>query len=126
MGDKMSSQYRLICMSHDPALIILDGEHREQFTPDREDDRMADHPECDVMIGQFSYPLVAVGCFGLTIQGSTECKSTHNQINWMDVDWLRLLYLASKGTVPVSIYQPLLLRCWTMDRLYRLAPLMGI
>jgi hypothetical protein len=119
----MSTAYKILCLNHDPALVItdLDREHHEPFVPNREDAQLASHRGCDIMIGAFSYPLVQVGCYGLSVGDPTRCRGNHSQIIWVEVAWLRLLY-AANGVLASEVTAPLGNRCWTPERLARLAP----
>lgn len=113
-----------MCLSHDPALIISDDDRHEPFVPTREEACLAGHKECDIMIGAFSYPLVRIGCYGLSLTGPTGCKGVHSQVIWIEIDWLRLL-CASHGVLDTKLTNPLTRSCWTPERLIRLAREMG-
>lgn len=141
----MSSDYRLLCLSHDPALCVgPDYEWNNQ--PDTALAAAADpvrrreygHPNCDLVVGAFSYPLVEVGCPALPLS-PTELRHTegdrvlhggwHRQPTWTDAFWLRLLALADR-IAPWPPLQEVLGRqrplCWPPQRLARLAQLLDV
>ena len=118
----MSSAYRFLCLSHDPA-IVLDG---YDLTSDaisaagRSHPALEDHQGCDVIAGRFSYPLIEAGCFGgLQMEGASGCKGYHRVVIWTSADWLRLLDAAATAGVSDDVLRPLT-RCWPLDRLRRL------
>lgn len=116
----MSSNYRILCLSHDPA-IILDAEfHSGAGGRVRAKDALlagvTDHPGCDLVIGRFSYPLVEVG------------TPFRGEIEWLDSAWLRLLALAQL-TQDGSVMRDAARRAehrWPQARLRRLRFELGI
>lgn len=126
----MSSNYHLLCLSHDPAIVLseYDFQRADISAVTRAYPGLADHQQCDIMVGRYSYPLVEVGCFGaITLEGPTGCKGYHNGIQWMDRDWLRLLCTVNEHhSVNPQFMSPLTGRCWTPERLRRLAPGLGM
>ncbi|MFC8985171.1 hypothetical protein [Streptomyces sp. NPDC057115] len=92
----MSSTYRVLCLSHDPA--TAEGEYA---TADEALAAIAEglpaHPGCDLMVGRYSYPLVEVGCPPTKYQpASLAC--THGAAAWTDSTWLRLLLAALQSS----------------------------
>jgi hypothetical protein len=115
----MSSTYRPICLSHDPALVI-DREIRydtiDQFN---NRDGLDGHQTCDIAIGRFSYPLIEVACLGRQLPGPTGCKTHHGGTEWVDADWLRLLH-AARPTADSDLLRRHTFGCWPPERLHRL------
>jgi hypothetical protein len=122
--DRMSSTYRILCVSHDPAIAL------EQFEFQSGDDGraraeeavatgVADHPNCDLLIGRYSYPLVEVGCPPKPRHSGV--YHPHNT-EWLDVFWLRLLVAAQRA--PEGSQERQLATgapgCWSPERLHRL------
>lgn len=77
----MSSTYRVLCVSHNPAIDTGVECHSSQY-----DDKYAlemlseaskQHPECDLIIGRYSYPLIQIGI-----------RTAQNKIAWMDKGWI--------------------------------------
>lgn len=119
----MSSIYRIICLSHDPAIVtdlewdsgvngLAAAEHAAKAAPG--------HERCDVLIGRYSYPLVEVGC---------PC-SKHRDVLWVDSGWLRLLALsqdAPKGTpLREAAENAPMVWCWSPARLRLLRDELGL
>lgn len=125
----MSSVYRILCVSHDPALDY--GEYRSRG--EVEDAVRADggqHADCDLMLGRYSYPLVEVGCpalLGCERAGGRLCGS-HGHTEWVDVAWLRILAAAHQaGTDQMrQLAGATQLRHWSWERLRRLRHELGI
>jgi hypothetical protein len=123
----VSSTYRLLCLSHDPAIVIDHDMALAEIEAlsDRNDTRLAGHEFCDVLAGRFSYPLIEVGCLGIRLRPQAGCRGYHNGINWVDSDWLRLL-LASRSVAPAEVLRPFISRCWPLDRVSRLRVELGM
>jgi hypothetical protein len=115
----VSSIYRPICLSHDPALILSrDLTYEEANTLTVRDD-LGDHQQCDLVIGRFSYPLIEVACLGRQLPGPTGCNGYHSGAEWIGSDWLRLL-AAAAPTVSQDVLRPVTGKCWPLERLNRL------
>lgn len=130
----MSSLYRILCLSHDPAIVLPDLEwanpqgmqcalaatesHPEDFA-----DALDAHRTCDLMGGRYSYPLIKVYCPPFREGRLAPCH-LHNDGRWIDASWLRLLsavYAADDaGRAPTSIAASRVDKCWSKDRLRRL------
>ncbi|MEU9557987.1 hypothetical protein [Streptomyces fumanus] len=121
----MSSTYRLLCVSHDPALI--EGEYASSTEAEEAlVGGLEGHQQCDMLIGRFSYPLVEVGCPASRHQPAT-LRCCHGGTEWADADWLRLLaagYQSSDPGVTATVAR-LRLPCWPWDRLRRLREELG-
>jgi len=130
----VSSTYRAICMSHDPASEIdLDGIHHGNVN-------LLDtalllvtaavrkqHPGCELLIGRYSYSLVEVSCPPSRSDKRT-CPVFHSEPNSVSLDWLRLLYHARQvpATKPLSEALASFDRtCWGPRRVERLMRLVG-
>lgn len=118
----MSSAYRVLCLSHDPAIVASDpGYHRREQAEEAIRVGVEEHRDCDLLIGRFSYPLVEVGC-----PPRPSCH--HGGTEWVDSDWLRLLaaaYQSQDEAVRAATRQSEF-RCWSWERLRRLRDELGI
>lgn len=125
----MSSYYRLLCLSHDPA-IVIDGDDRSRDTAiARAHAGVPDHVGCDLLIGRYSAPLVEVCCPTRTAPGPTPAWHPgwrwHAQPIWADAALLRLALLAierADGDEAIGRAIRQLPECWSWTRLRRLAP----
>lgn len=117
----MSSTYRLLCLSHDPAICA--GPEFGSNSAEDELNRAAEtpHADCDLLIGRWSGALVEIGC------PPRHASTMHNRIEWVDVRWLRLLTGAihSADTRLLALAEPCMRTCWTTQRLHRLRELLG-
>jgi len=121
----MSSVYRLLCLSHDPAIPV---EHPEwpSFQPAlaAAKDRTlvpTEHKTCDLLIGQYSYPLIEVCCPASRSMGTAH-PGCHSDDRWIDAGWLRLLALADPAAVGAARVPD----CWTRDVALRLRYELGL
>lgn len=117
----MSSTYRILCLSHNPALII-DGEwHRPAGAEEALAAGVEGHPHCDLIIGAFSYPLVEVGC-PATRHQPAKLPCCHGGTSWVDRDWLRVLSAGYQTTDPFveAAVKQAYTTCWPQERLMRL------
>jgi len=138
----VSSTYKAICLSHDPAIEI----GREDYDDDQWTDRetalgaltrrtgfLAAHKDCDLVVGAYSYPLVEITCpasSGRRVagikDGSTCC---HNYDKSIPVDWLRLLIAAliEPTAATTAVLSPRQIDlCWVPQRVMRLQNLLGV
>lgn len=130
----MSSTYRVLCMSHDPALTIdVDFSSSSEavaavlnVSGGDVDYRLASHAQCDLLIGRFSYPLVEVCCVGRP--GLTKHpRLQHPGDKWVDAQWLRLMYGAMGATGQLGeAADAIAATCWTWPRISRLRCELGI
>lgn len=106
----MSSTYRLICLSHDPCLVLgtewqsaNDGHNAsEGALMSREgSDEIETHADCDAVIGRWSGGLIQVGYMPYT------------DVRWIDAEWLRALALVAESVTAWP-------RGWSADRVRRL------
>lgn len=109
----MSSDYRRICLSHDPAIVIDDDEFSTLDAALAASVADTAHKHCDVMIGQYSYPLVRLFC--LPGHGHSDTKD-------IDPSWLRLLWAAVYRGEAHEVTAAIkgLDRCWSVSRVQRL------
>lgn len=133
----MSSDFRLICLSHDPGLLA-GPEYDWTNDPDAALAVAAHpafraeygHPGCDLVVGRFCYPLVEVACPASVRDGRARCPGYHpHNAQWTDAYWLRLLALTDRTpTVPALAEAAKASRppCWPAPRLARLAGLLGL
>ncbi len=119
----MSSKFRILCLSHDPAFEVgITFEAAEHAVgavrSPAQYDSIARHGACDLLIGEYSYSLVEVCCTG------RGCVRAHNQPQWLGVKWLRLLAAAFGVEDPAvqSAVEGVLSSpgCWTKRRVERL------
>lgn len=134
----MSSDYDILCLSHDPAIRIETG-HRDPASAVAKVQRgLPEHPGCDLMVGQFSYPLIELCCVGFETQVEADRRphsGWHRDPIWADAGLLRIAALAWRDNPFANSSQPegcmgnalaRLPMCWTRDRLLRLRFELGI
>ncbi|MFC5217295.1 hypothetical protein [Streptomyces coerulescens] len=125
----MSSTYRIMCLSHDPAI-----EAGEYTSPEAAEaairDGIAQHQHCDLLIGRFSYPLVEVGCpsrLGTPAPGQGGCNGYHRDTEWIDSGWLLVLaHARHAAALPEGIDRHHDVSCWTDQRILRLREELGL
>lgn len=114
----MSSTYRILCLSHDPA--TTHGEYRAPVDAEAAVAAGLDtHPDCDLVIGRWSGGLIEVGCPASRYQPAA-LPCYHGSTIWTDSDWLRLLAAAYQSTDP-DMQQAIKAgnHCMSWDRLRR-------
>jgi hypothetical protein len=130
----VSSNYQLICVSHDPAIVFGPeyGSRGQWSDPvpalaaeaERNDTA---HAGCDLLVGRFSYPLIEV-CCPRTRPRTRQSTGLHGPIyhpntdEWIDADWLRLLAVSTpeqRATVSRT-------ECWTWEVAWRLRHELGL
>lgn len=100
----MSSTYRFLCLSHDPALVVdgWESQRRDEAVglAERRDtaEQLADHHGCRLVVGRYSYPLIEV----------YEPRTRQ----WADADLLRLIAASWDAGVPADVFAPYLRRGW--------------
>lgn len=129
----MSSTYRILCLSHDPALIIETPDwNRPEQAEQAIQTGIEGHHTCDLMIGRYSYPLVGLGCPRSADRpehlrpGVLRCY--HGRTMWTDKDWLLLLTAAYQSSDP-AIHEAVKAgshSCLPWERLRRLRDELGI
>ena len=130
----MSSTYKILCLSHDPAIVLgwpefQSGQGGHLTSVEAVQRGVEGHPGCDLLVGRYSSPLIEVCCpspaSGPKPAGVRCC---HSQAQWVDADWLRLAALAyeepdgSQFRKAVERVAP----CWTKVRLCRLRAELGL
>ncbi|MEU5974380.1 hypothetical protein [Streptomyces sp. NPDC047315] len=113
----MSSTYRILCLSHDPAITISGSYHQPEDAEDAIRDQIPEHANCDLAIGRYSYPLIELGCPPSKDRPPRLC--THGSTVWIDSDWLRLL-AAAHTSADTTVQQAAKHRCMPWHRLRRL------
>lgn len=131
----MSSNYQVICLSHDPALVIDTGwadraTLEGHLAAPKRSGVLAQHATCDLLGGAYSYPLVEVYCPPTREVIRGKCYHPHHG-TWIDAAWLRLLLAARKaarhgdgGPSLLDALNPMSI-CWSEQRLSRLAVELG-
>jgi hypothetical protein len=120
----VSSTYRILCLNHDPALVLRDAEYNSA------DDAVAaisegvdGHPGCDLIAGAYCHPLITVYC-PATRERPANRACFHRLTTQTDTVWLRLLAAAHQSTDPavqtLAAARPLPDPCWPWNRLQRL------
>lgn len=124
----MSSTYRILCLSHDPALVTdiewSSGTDNVAAVERAARTGVPGHEACDVLIGRWSGSIVEFGCTKAVKDERHACW--HNGAYWVDVLWLRLLALARRA--PEGSTERMLAaradRCWSPGRVDRLRHLL--
>lgn len=118
----MSSRYEVLCLNHDPAIEIFDHDRtRDEAIADaREPGRIEGHHDCDLLIARYSGALVEIGCPGSRGHNG----GYHSGDEWVDVAWLRLLYIAHAHDIGVGELR--IPNCWTRERVLKLWALLGM
>ncbi len=118
----MSSEYRILCLSHDPAIVVPseDGWHRPEEALAAVADRTGPaelHANCALLVGRYSYPLVEVCCPRQTAIRQPGHSGYHpNSDEWVDAAWLRLLAVTTaEQRAPLRLPG-----CWTHETALRL------
>jgi hypothetical protein len=112
----MSSNYQLICLSHDPG-IPLGQEWSGSSEPIallRAGTGPVEHTTCDLVLGRWSGALIEVCCVGgprTSGPGHPEARG-HGDDRWIKVGWLRLL---AASALPLDAF----VECWTRQRATR-------
>lgn len=120
----MSSTYRIFCLSHDPALetdveFQVGGTNNPAASKRAAETPVPGHEHCDLIIAQYSGGLIALS------------DSTKWHADWVEKDWLRLLYAAHLDLVAHGDAMPgpvveRLSRAWPRERLHRLRDLLDL
>jgi hypothetical protein len=128
----MSTVWRALCLAHDPLILVdlVNGGSevkRWELAVEVLPTVRSAHPHCDLVLGGFSYPLMRVVCPG----DGPGCA--HTDPTQFDAETLRLALTAPRAASATDdpAHQALGAahdawlrrnRCWTKDRLERLAP----
>ncbi|MEU0098277.1 hypothetical protein [Streptomyces sp. NPDC006267] len=122
----MSSTYYVLCVSHDPA--ILSAEHRTGGDAAETIKSGSDlHPGCDLVIERVSGGPVEIGCPPASSR-SAGPRCYHRDVEWVEVEWLRLLSRGYTSTDPkvAEAVRRGRFTCWPQERLHRLRGSLGI
>jgi len=117
----MSTVWRGICLSHDPHIefdLIVDGHeiHDAQTAVDLLRADPHGHPSCDLVVGGFSYPLIAAACVcGLGSKRVIDVTTLRviNQALKLEASWAPMLNTAVSEWTRRN-------PCWTKEKLSRL------
>jgi hypothetical protein len=124
----VSSNYRVLCLSHDPAIIAKDSDfNRPEQAEAAIRDGVDGHEHCDLAIGRYSYPLVELGC-PATRDQPAKLRCTHANTEWTEKGWLLLLAAAYQSEDPAVRQAALDGRhhCLPWERMQRLRVELGI
>ncbi|MEV0831462.1 MULTISPECIES: hypothetical protein [Streptosporangiaceae] len=131
----MSSIYRVLCLSHDPAITTEAEYARPESAVAAIASGIDGHPDCDLLIGRYSYPLIEVGCPPTTgpERAARHRCYPHSVTEWADVAWLRILAAVyqvgdeqMRTLASATSLQHGTLRHWSRERLRRLRDELGI
>ncbi len=128
----MSSDYRVLCLSHDPAIVTgAEWPDREPAIAAAADpancEQLREHIQCDLLVGRYSYPLVEVACPPSRDQAAWKHYPYHPcGPEWIDASWLRLLawcHRTAAADDPILTEPP---GCWSRQRVHRLRLELGL
>jgi hypothetical protein len=123
----MSSTYRLICMAHDPA-IVIDRDHptlTDALAALLSDEITEAHPHCLLLIGRWSGGLIEVTCADLR-------HADHRGHRTVDAAFLRVVLAAYQAVESVADPDGLLgalnrlPTCWGAERIRPLRYELGV
>jgi hypothetical protein len=122
----VSSTYNILCVSHDPAILIETDEQKPAVVIERVlGAGVPGHPGCDLMVGRYSYPLIELCCVGFPFNAvNRPHPGWHRDPEWAEAGLLRvaavsLLRFAGKDpAMDKALLQ--LPMCWTRPRLVSL------
>lgn len=121
----MSSSYYVLCLSHDPATTVRETSSAEAAA-EAIRSGIDGHPGCDLLIERVSGGPAEYGCPPHEARAAGP-RCIHRDVEWGDVDWLRLLGRAQQS--PDRAVAEAVRRgrfgCWTPDRLNRLRHPLG-
>lgn len=122
----MSSQYKLICLTHDPGIEV--GDEADWRKPEMAIGAIVmrsgpaeEHKACDLVVGRYSYPLIEVACLG--VPDSVAHGGYHAMHPmWFKTGWLRLLHHSRMNDDATDRIVGNAAGCWPGARLDRLEP----
>lgn len=131
----MSSDYKILCLSHNPAIVIEGDWHSSRdghiialavAANPVGHEATRQHAHCDLLVGRYSYPLVEVAC-PPSRPGDTKHSGFHREAKWIDASWLRLLAAAYASTDNAVLQAAQRVSgCWSADRVNRLRYELGL
>jgi hypothetical protein len=121
----MSSTYYVLCLPHDPAIVSTEHQTRDAAETIRTGGAL--HPGCDLVIERVSGGPVEIGCPPAGSRGSGP-RCYHRDVEWTDVEWLRLLLRAYNSADPkvADAVRRGRFACWPKERVHRLRESLGI
>jgi len=125
----MSTSYRILCLSHDPAIILEPNwagfdQALAAATDPAKHVEIANHAECDLLVGTWRGGLFLITC---PPRPHPREDGHHRLPVGGDIDWLRLLSAAYQAELPDPRLTAALKRlpeCWSAERVYRLRHLL--
>lgn len=124
----MSSKYLILCLSHDPAIVIEGSGDWHSPEPAlaaiaERAGEIRQHPNCALLVGRYSYPLVELCCPRQTAIRRPGHNVYHpNSDEWVDAGWLRLLAITTTEQRTKFNFPG----CWTYETARRLRFELGI
>lgn len=120
----MSSTYRILCIGHDPALVLDDrswNDHAQAVQAIAAG--VSAHPSCRLLVGRWSAALIEVGCPRMAGAVHRHSGVYHpHDTEWVDAGWLRLMALST----PEAVGAAQVPGCWDRDIARRLARILGL
>jgi hypothetical protein len=133
----VSSRYGLICLNHDPAIVIGGPESGilpdiETIAADPAAHGLPDHAHCELLIGRWSAALIEIGCprqHWTTTDARVHYPFHSRGTEWIDVYWLHLLAtVAARSATVMDDGLALAVKsapgCWNARRALRLSSLL--
>lgn len=130
----MSSSYRILCMSHDPAIEAAEP-HGVDEAVDMAIARFEGHPDCDLVVARYSGGLVELGCPAMGNPDGTPARNRHSGWHrdtvWGDAALLRIAaaVIETEADGHAEVLTAALKRlpmCWSAERLHRLRHVLGV
>lgn len=128
----MSSVYRVLCLSHDPAIHVARWENDDceaaiaaALDPATRED-LAEHERCDLMVGRYSAGFVEACC---PARQGRLAHGRHIAPQWIDHKYLALLSAAldvADGPLATAVGEITRHGCWTEQRIRRLRIELGL
>lgn len=119
----MSSDFHLICASHNPAIVLDEYASLGAFTEDLAA-ASRNHPHCDLLVGRWSGALIEIGCLPSSAGPAprTSHCNWHRDVHWIAACWLRLMLLDA-GEHHAEARLP---DCWPLARVQSLRGLLDL
>jgi hypothetical protein len=118
----VSSTYNVLCLSHDPA-IVIEGFNTAEDAHKAILETPEVHQGCDLLISRVSGAPCEFACPGEIRNHEThQTCYYHTNLQWIEADWLRLLaYVQGDKSKEIrELRRRSALRCWSPERISRL------